>query len=157
MGTYPWGPHGPQSGPNEITPNPTPSYVPPPSAPAYAPPASPVSYGGGSYGVASNSAGQFAAGPRSKHYLIALILTFLFGPLGLFYASKKGALLVLFILIGLPVTLGVLGVLPGGSPAHPFSILDHDSVMTRMWSLCVVISMLWSVPAVWRHNAALKA
>jgi hypothetical protein len=87
---------------------------------------------------------------------MALILTFLFGPLGLFYATKKGALAMLFLLVAVPVALGVAGVLPGGSASHPFAILDHSSVMDRMWSISVVLSMLWSVIAVNRHNAALK-
>ena len=154
MSTYPWGPHGPQSGPNEVTPNPTPSYVPPPMpsynapTPSYGAP-SPVAYGGGSVDFGPS-------GPRHKHYFIALILTFLFGPLGLFYATKKGGMAMLFLLVGVPVTLGMIGVLPFGSPSHPFAILDHSSVMDPMWSLSVFISMVWSVFAVKSYNAALK-
>lgn len=162
MGDYPWGPHGPQSGPNQVTPNPTPAYVPPPSTPdyftpAYAPPSTPAYYP--APGPVSYSAGAYQ-GPikrRAKHYFVALILTFLFGPLGLFYATKKGALTMLLLLVAVPVVLGMVGVLPGGSPNHPFSILDHSSVMDRMWSISVVFSMLWSMIGVNRYNAALKA
>ena len=151
MGTYPWGPHGPQVGPNQVTPNPTPAYVPPPSynAPSWPTP----SYGGGAVG---SGAPMVYTGPRRKGYFVALLLTLLFGPLGLFYASKKGALLVLLFLIGFPVTLSFLGAIPGGSPMHPFAILDHDSIMNPMWSLCVMISMGWAVFAVAKHNRALK-
>jgi hypothetical protein len=159
MGSFPWGPHGPQSGPNEVTPNPTPAYVPPASTPEYyaPPPSNPVYYGGGPVQYSGPVQYTGPIRPRRKGYITALILTFLFGPLGLFYATKKGALAMLFLLVAVPVALGVVGVLPGGSPSHPFAILDHSSVMDRMWSIAVVFSMLWSVLAVNRYNAAVKA
>lgn len=158
MGSYPWGPHGPQSGPNEVTPNPTPSYVPPAPTPDYYPPpaSSPVSYGGGPVQYSGPVQYTGPVRPRRKGYLVALGLTFFFGPLGLLYATKKGGLAMLFFLVAVPVALGVVGVLPGGSPSHPFAILDHSSVMDRMWSISVVVSVFWSVIAVNRHNAALK-
>ena len=152
MSTYPWGPHGPESGPNQVTPNPTPSYVPPPPTPSYAPPTStPISYGGG----AVQYTGPVQRGP--KHYFLALVLTFVFGPLGLFYATKKGALTMLFLLVAVPVGLSLAGVLPYGSLAHPFAILDHSSVMDGFWSVSVFFSMIWSVIAVKSYNANLKA
>ena len=97
------------------------------------------------------------SGPHKKGYIVALILTFLFGPLGLFYATKKGALVMLVLLVGVPVVLGAVGVLPGGSASHPFAILDHDSIMNRMWSLSVVVSMVMSVVGVGRYNAKVKS
>jgi hypothetical protein len=151
MGNYPWGPHGPQSGPNEVTPNPTPAYVPPPmpsyDAPVYGSPG-PVGSGGG-----------FVAhsGPRRKGYFFPLILALLFGPLGLFYTSGKGALAMLLFLVGVPVGLSVIGVLPFGSVNHPFAVLDHSSVMDGMWKISVVFSMVWAAVAVNRHNARIKA
>jgi len=151
MGNYPWGPHGPQSGPNEVTPNPTPAYVPPPmpsyDAPAHGSPG-PVAGGGGFVGY---------SGPRRKGYVVALILTFLFGPLGLFYASRKAALAMLLFLVGVPVLLSVIGVLPFGSVSHPLAALDHSSVMDGMWKVSVVFSMVWAVVAVNRYNAGIKA
>jgi len=65
-----------------------------------------------------------------KSMPVALILTFLFGPLGLLYASVPGALilLALTIVIGL-LTLGI-GFLVG-------------------W----VASMIWAFIAVNKHNA----
>ena len=162
MGNYPWGPHGPQSGPNEVTPNPTPAYVPPPpnptpayyptSTPAYgAPTAGPASYGGGSVSYSGPIL------PKRKGYFMALILTFLLGPLGLFYATKKGALAMLLFLVGVPVALSAAGLLPFGSASHPFAVLDHSSVMDGMWRISVAFSMAWSVVAVNSHNSALKA
>ncbi|SRR6266496_1763728 len=161
MDSYPWGPHGPQSGPNQVTPNPTPAYVPPPPEPAYIPPPSPSP----SYGWQPSNPGESSGGaipyagpvrPRPKRYVIALILAVFFGPLGLFYATKKGALAMLFLLLAVPVALSMAGVLPYGSVSHPLAILEHSSVMDPMWSLCALLSMLWSVVAVNRHNAALK-
>ncbi len=162
MSSSPWGPHGPQSNPYEVTPNPTPSYVPPPPdpTPAYVPSAPAQYYAPSSYAPqGSNQVNYASVGskPRRKGYIVALILTFLFGPLGLFYATKKGALILLFLLFAVPITLSVIGGLPGGSPTHPFAILDHDSIMQPIWSLCAFVSMVWSVIAVNRYNAALKA
>jgi hypothetical protein len=150
MGSYPWGPHGPQTGPNEVTPNPTPAYVPPPMPSYDAPMPGPLSYGGGA---------QYSGPvqPRSKGYFAALILTFFFGPLGLFYATKKGALAMLLFLVGVPVVLSNIGVLPFGSAQHPFAVLDHSSVMDGMWKISVVFSMIWAVMAVNRYNARLNA
>ena len=148
MGSYPWGPHGPQSSPNEVTPNPTPAYVPPPSdpSPSWESGSATPSYSGAGSGAFTGGVGY--AGPplpRYKSYVWALVLAFLLGPLGLFYVSKKGGLAMLFLLVAVPVALTSLGAFPVGSPSHPFSILEHSSVMDRMWSLWVVGSMVWSV------------
>jgi hypothetical protein len=61
-----------------------------------------------------------------------LLLAFLFGPLGLFYATKKGALGMLLFLVGVPVALSAMGVSTFGSASHPFAVLDHGSVMDPM-------------------------
>ena len=150
MSSHPWGPHGPQAGPNQVTPNPTPAYVPPAS--------SFESYGPSSvtYNIGSGPMPGYK-GPRKKGYIVALILTFLFGPLGLFYASKKGALVLLFLLFAVPITLGAIGLLPGGSMNHPFAILDHEAIMEPMWSFFAFVSIVWSVIAVNRFNAREKA
>ena len=161
MGSYPWGPHGPQSGPNEVTPNPTPAYVPPPepSGGSWAPPA--YNPSASSYGAPAAYSGGAVYGrtftPRPKSYLLALILSFLFGPLGLFYATKKGALVMLLLLVGVPVGLGVLGTWGGAIQRHPLEILGHDSVMNRFWSVSVFFSMIWSVIRVRGYNKRLKA
>jgi hypothetical protein len=165
-GYYPWGPHGPQSSPNEVTPNPTAPYVPPPPEPAYEPPApspspayDPQPVGPDSSRPAAVQTTGYAGPPRprKKNYAVALILTLIFGPLGLFYATKKGALTMLFLLVAVPVSLGMFGMLPGGSFSHPFTILDHSSVMDRMWSYSAFFSMLWALFAVNSHNASCKS
>jgi hypothetical protein len=161
MGNYPWGPHGPQTGPNEVTPNPTPAYVPPPDpTPAYYPAPAP-SYGAPAQGPVASGGGSLAyrgpIRPRPKGYFVALLLTFLFGPLGLFYATKKGALAMLLFLVGVPVALSAMGVLPFGSASHPFAVLDHGSVMDPMWKISAILSMLWAVIAVNRRNAGMQA
>lgn len=78
MGSYPWGPHGPQSGPNQVTPNPTPSYVPPPAAPTYYPQTQAQRY----YGEAAQNTGYagVATGPRKKHYVLAAMGAYSFVP-----------------------------------------------------------------------------
>ncbi len=52
--------------------------------------------------------GTIMVGPKKKSMAVALILTFLFGPLGLLYATVPGALilLVLTLVIGF-FTLGI--------------------------------------------------
>jgi hypothetical protein len=132
-----------------------PEYVAPPTYVAPGP-----FYGGAATGSVSYGGGpaQFAGPirPRPKGYVVALILTLLFGPLGLFYATKKGALAMLLLLVGVPVGLSLAGLLPFGSVGHPFAVLDHSSVMDGMWSLSVILSMFCAVVAVNRHNAGLK-
>ncbi len=153
---YPWGPHGPQSDPNAVTPNPTPSYSPPassgwdtPSSPSYG---SPVSYGGGGGG---GYAGP--TGPRLKSYFLGIVCTMVFGPFGLFYASKKGALIMLLVLFGVPITLGALVLAPAHQAVNPLSILDNTRIMNPMWSVSVFCSVIWSIISVRLYNKAQKA
>jgi len=158
MGSYPWGPHGPQSGPNQVTPNPTPAYVPPPPAPTYYPPSPAPNYYGGPVNTGpAQSTGCVPTGPRKKHYLLAVILALMFGPLGLFYASRKGALVLLFLLFAVPTTLAAMGSYPFVSPSHPMRVIQYDLVMNRMYSTCVFFCVIWSVIGVYRRNAWVKA
>jgi hypothetical protein len=53
--------------------------------------------------------------------------TFLFVPLGLFYASRKGALAMSLFLVGVPVALSVMGVLL----LHLFVILLRFWIIAR--------------------------
>jgi hypothetical protein len=152
MGTYPWGPHGPQSGPNQVTPNPTPSYVPPPPQAPYVPPSGPGFGGGGQVPV--QYTGTIATGPRKKGYIVALILALFFGPLGLFYASKKGALILLAILATVPLVLSFGGMLPGGVPRNPFEVWSYDFVMDPIWAVLVVVSAIWAIFGVRAFNKA---
>jgi hypothetical protein len=155
MGTYPWGPHGPQSGPNQVTPNPTPSYVPPSSGGGdyYAPTSSSPAYGGW-YGGGAAAA---YSGPWRKSYILAIIFAVLFGPLGLFYTSKKGALIMLLFLIGVPVGLNAFMQYSNGSVISPFGILEHSVVMDPMLRITGGICVIWTVVAARRFNKALKA
>src|SRR5258708_29332722 len=92
MGNYPWGPHGPQSGPNEVTPNPTPAYVPPPPSPtpAYYPTSTP-SYGGGPVpSVGAGAPFPKPSLPRREGLFMALVLSFLFWARGLFFCAERG-------------------------------------------------------------------
>jgi hypothetical protein len=118
-----------------VTPNPTPAYVPPPSSGGWEAPAPTPSYGGGySGGGPATYSGPTKA--RKKSYVLALILTAVFGPLGLFYASKKGALVMLLFLFGYPIMLTTLGHAPGVYEAgNPISIIGNDAVMNGMWRM----------------------
>ena len=156
MGTYPWGPHGPQSGPNEVTPNPTPAYVPPPSSTDWSAPASTPSYGGGPTYSGGGAVGY--TGPHTKSYFFAILLSAIFGPLGLFYATKKGALVMLLLLFGYPIALTALGHAPGVYEAgNPISIIGNDAVMNGVWRIAMPVSVIWSIFAVASHNRAVKA
>lgn len=154
MGSYPWGPHGPQSGPNQVTPNPTPAWVPPPPAASGGSWGVPAPSGGGGGAVNTNYTYTFKRGP--KHYWLGLILAAIFGPLGLFYASKKGALLLLVLLFAVPLTLATLGGWHGAFLRHPLNVLGNDRVMDGMWRLCVLGSLVWCVFGVRRYNKQFK-
>jgi len=154
MGSYPWGPHGPQSGPNQVTPNPTPAWVPPPapSGGSWSPPA--PSYGGGGGGAAptysGGSVGTYIR--RKKSYVLGVILTALFGPFGLMYVTFRGMLLMLGLLLGTPYMLARTGAYGPAFKRMPLEIIGRDAVMNRWWALAAVISVVWSVIGVWRHN-----
>jgi len=151
-GSYPWGPHGPQSGPNQVTPNPTPAWVPPPAAPSGGSWGRPLPAGGG--GQAGTSV-PITFTPRPKRYWLALLLAAIFGPLGLFYASKKGALLLLALLFAVPYAMATMGVWPAFH-RHPLYVLANDAVMDRMWRVCVMASLVWCVSGVHRYNKQFK-
>ena len=162
MGTYPWGPHGPQSGPNEVTPNPTPAYVPPASTPDWSSGSNwgtPTTGSGGGYQQPVYTGAVPAySGPPLKSYFIAFLLTVIFGALGLFYASKKGAIIMLVFLVLFPFALTTVGAAPGVYVAgQPWTILKNDNVMASMWSLCTFLSVIWSIFAVRSFNKASRA
>jgi len=148
--SYPWGPHGPQSGPNQVTPNPTPAWVPQQIGGGSWAPSAPAPYSGG--GNAGGSVATVPWTPRPKSYVLALILSLLFGPFGLFYASKKGSLVVFLLMLGVPYMLATLGAFGPGFHRQPLYILQHDAVMNRFWALAVFCSLIWSVISVRRYN-----
>jgi len=104
--------------------------------------------------VNTNYTYTFKRGP--KHYWLGLILAAIFGPLGLFYASKKGALLLLVLLFAVPYTLATLGGWHGAFLRHPLNVLGNDRVMDGMWRLCVLGSLVWCVFGVRRYNKQFK-
>jgi hypothetical protein len=159
MGTYPWGPHGPQSGAHEVTPNPTPAYVPPPSDfggdSSWGTPAPTYSGGGGGGGPVH--AGP-AAPPRPRSYIVAVFWTLLCGPFALLFYSIPGMLLVLMLMLGYPVALIKLGHPPGYyEPDLPVSIWGNEAVMSPLWWKAVAVSMVWAVVVVVRYNREIKS
>lgn len=140
MPFYPWGPHGPTSeNPNEI-PNPTPPWkhapLTPPSfeTPGGAPASGPMPAGSGS--IASGSTGR-----AHKSVFLAFLLALLFGPLGLFYASWKGALFLLFAAPPLMVALAWAA----GSPSY----LQY---VETVGPIVYALSLVWSVIAARAFN-----
>ena len=154
MGSYPWGPHGPQSGPNQVTPNPTPAWVPPPapSGGSWSPPA--PSYGGGGGGAAPNYGGVAAGGyvRRKKSYILGVILPALFGPFGLMYVTFRGALLMVGLMLATPYMLARMGAYGPAFQRMPLNIIGREAVMNGWWTLAAMISLVWCVIGVWRHN-----
>jgi hypothetical protein len=47
-----------------------------------------------------------------------------------------------FSVVFVPVGLGVVGILPGGGPAHPFAILTHDGLMSQAWTIASALAIL---------------
>jgi hypothetical protein len=81
---------------------------------------------------------------QPKSLVKAVLLALVFGPVGLAYASRIGALVV----FGLTALAGVAS---GGMRG-----LDNDSVMGPIWKLAVVGSVAWAVIATRAFNARLK-
>jgi len=71
-------------------------------------------------------------GPKKKSMVVALILTFLFGPLGLLYATVPGALilLVLTLVIGF-FTLG-LGFIVGWLASMIWAAVSVNSYNSKI-------------------------
>ena len=159
MGTYPWGPHGPQSGPNEVTPNPTPAYVPPPPTPSWDAPSTP-SYGGGGYsGGATGTGGAVlgTGGPPHKSYFLAIILSTLFGPLGLLYSSKMMGVLGLVtfsFLVYTQVAHVPMAVINASGGFLNF--MANNALLDHMWSVFVFWSVVLGIIGVFRFNQANK-
>lgn len=76
--------------------------------------------------------------PR-KSMVVALLLTFFFGPLGLLYSSMLGGLLLSVIELGFLL----LTVLTFGLTVH---------LLTIPW----IASMIWAAIAVYRRNTGLR-
>lgn len=61
---------------------------------------------------------------------------------------------MLAFLVGVPVILCRLGVVPSVAGGNPFPVLDNYAVMNRMWSISVFLSVVWLVVAVRIRNGA---
>jgi len=113
MGSYPWGPHGPQAGPFDVRPNPTAPSAPVPqfNTPSWG---APLPAGGGatSGGV---SYGTYAAGPPGPHRILSLLLV---GTLWMFWVC----------LYPLTAAAGLLGV---GVSAQALAALMAKGVIPR--------------------------
>lgn len=90
-----------------------------------------------------------------KSVIVALALTFLFGPLGLFYASVWGALLMILVdvaalvlLMSSAVSLAVLG----GSFAAIGLVGGLIWLVLVQWPAC----MVWALVACLRHNGKIN-
>ena len=144
---YPWGPHGPRSDHPNVIPNPTPVDT-VPKFEAWQPTV-PSLGGGGSYSGST-------ALPRNpgKSVLMGILLTAIFGPLGLFYASKKGALAMLVAWFGLSMLMSLPGS-PAAQPGAPSPALWIEVAFQVLWPLAAAGSVVLSVVAVIAHNKKL--
>ncbi len=145
MNTYPWGPHGPQSSAHQVTPNPTQSYAPPPPMQAY----NPVVQGGGGGYTGGGSYAPVDSGPPRKSYVLAVILSGVFGPLGLFYANAKAAKILLLV-IAADVVVHVVSA-PAGAVSRAgglLSFIGDNAALEGAWTLatgCSVVLALLGV------------
>lgn len=64
---------------------------------------------------------------------------------------------MLFLLFAVPIGLGMIGFYPVAVGRNPLIVLQYDSIMNPIYSICVFFSVIWSVVGVYRHNAALRA
>jgi hypothetical protein len=86
---------------------------------------------------------------------MGILLTALFGPLGLFYASKKGALAMLAAWFGLSMLMSLPGAGSASQPGVPFVALWMEVAFQVLWPLAALGSIIWSVIAVLGHNKRL--
>ena len=98
-------------------------------------------------------AGYGGARKFRKSSILAVVLAFLFGPLGLFYASKKSALLLLAFLLGphravQPRCCAWRGARQSIIGARQLRGDEPDVVAFRF------LSIVWSVMAVRIHDAS---
>ncbi len=87
----------------------------------------------------------------TKSVGIAIILTFLFGPLGLFYASVSGALIMIFT----PIFLIIIAVV-GFAIDIPVLIGWSFGLMLLFLLTYWLISMIWAVSSVISYNQEIE-
>ena len=93
---------------------------------------------------------------QTKSVGVAILLTLFFGPIGLFYATIRGAL---FVILGVPFlfTVGAIALRAAASAGSTVGLVG----VLAMIPLCVVatwvLSLVWSVTAVNAYNRRLLA
>ena len=81
---------------------------------------------------------QMTTGQKPKSMVLALVLSFFFGPLGLLYASKKAGLIMICVLL-----------------AVAFLVNFQNMVLWQL--LTILISMVWAYMEVDKYNKALMS
>ena len=100
----------------------------------------------------SGPAVQPYEGPQPKGLVRSLLLSGVFGPVGLFYASKKGAMLILLALLAIPAFVNS-HTMVGGSTAGSSSLLVLEIEGVRaLWPISILCSLVWSIAAIRIHN-----
>jgi len=84
----------------------------------------------------------------TKSVGIAILVTVVFGPLGLFYATVRGALIVIAVSIAAAVLLLTTGLSGHGGTG---TLLGLGSILPIAW----IVSFVWGVVAVNAYNARL--
>ena len=72
-----------------------------------------------------------------KSMIAAVLLPLMLGPIGLFYASWKAALVLIALLVVVPMATGTA---------------DDGALMYVTLAGSIVVSVVWSVAAIWRYN-----
>jgi hypothetical protein len=107
--------------------------------------------------VGTDGAYVGAGGPRGKSYLLAVILSTLFGPLGLLYSSKMmGVLgLVTFSFLVYTQVAHVPAAVISASGGF-MNFMANNALLDHMWSVFVFWSVVLAIIGVFRYNRAIK-
>lgn len=92
----------------------------------------------------------FVQKPR-KSAGIAILLTFFFGPLGLFYASVTGGMIMTFLPVFL-FLLGIVGMLRDSVVLLGLSV----GLLVVFWLVCWLVSIIWAVISVSTYNGEIE-
>lgn len=84
---------------------------------------------------------------------VALLLTIFFGPVGLFYASIRGALILIFGVPTVAVILGGLGMAAGHN--NQAMGLGAFGLIVLVLALSYPVSIIWAVTATNAYNKKL--
>lgn len=87
---------------------------------------------------------------KPKSIFISLLLTFLFGPLGLFYASAKEAIMAIGLFFGLFILFIVFGLI------LKMPVGNIDQLMYTFIISSWIVSHGWGIASIERQNELLK-